>query len=105
VKGTRNVLVKNGKTTPKGVIATLFVNVGDTVTLNDVFAKFRMGADSMKGAIKIALKGAAPADRKWISYDASTEVYTLLAIGANPPTGWTGYLPLDKATEKAAATA
>jgi len=105
VKGTRTVLTKNGKATPRGVISELFVKVGDTATESDVFAKFRMGRGEMKGAIKLALKSAAPADRKWILFNVEKEVYSLEAIGAEPPAGWVGYLPLDKATEKAAATA
>ena len=104
VKGTRTVLSKNGKATPRGVIAELFASVGATATESDVFTKFRMGRGEMKGAIKLALKSAVPADRKWISFDVEKEVYTLLAIGADAPSGWTGYLPLDKATEKAAST-
>lgn len=105
VKGTRVVLSKNGKATPRGVISELFVNVGDTASESDVFAKFRMGRGEMKGAIKLALKSAAPADRKWISFSVETEEYKLIAIGADAPSGWTGYLPLDKATDKAAQTA
>ena len=104
VKGTRTVLSKNGKATPRGVISELFAKVGDTATEGDVFAKFRMGRGEMKGAIKLALKSAAPADRKWISFSVESEIYTLEAIGVEPPTNWVGYLPLDKATEKAAAT-
>ena len=104
VKGTRTVLTKNGKATPRGVIAELFTTVGTTATESDIFAKFRMGRGEMKGAIKLALKSAAPADRKWVSFDVESEVYTLVAIGADAPAGWTGYLPLEKATEKAAET-
>ena len=59
VKGTRVVLSKNGKATPRGVISELFVNVGDTASESDVFAKFRMGRGEMKGAIKLALKDPA----------------------------------------------
>jgi len=100
VKGTRTVLTKNGKATPRGVISELFVKVGDTATESDVFAKFRMGRGEMKGAIKLALKSAAPADREWILFNVEKEVYSLEAIGAEPPAGWVGYLPLDKATRK-----
>ena len=98
-KTTRVVTQKNGKATPRGVIDSLFVKVGDSVSESNVFAKFRMGRGEMKGAIKISLQKAETADRKWISFDLETETYTLVEIGPNAPAGWTGYLPLAKAPE------
>ena len=46
--------------------------------------------------IKVALKSYAADERKWIKFDVENETYTLEAIGATPPAGWTGYMPLNK---------
>lgn len=97
VHGTRVITTKNGHTTPRGVISELFNNVGDTVSESDIFNKFKMGRGEMKGAIKLALQKSEPADRKWISLDLDTGIYMLLAVGADAPQSWTGFLPIAKA--------
>ena len=96
VKSTRTVLSKNGKVTPRGVIAEFFTKVGDTATESEIFAKYRLGRGDMKTTIKVALKSYAADERKWIKFDVENETYTLEAIGANPPADWTGYMPLNK---------
>lgn len=96
VKGTRTITTKNGHITPRGAIAELFINVGDCVSESDIFNKFRMGRGEMKGAIKLALQKASPADRKWVAFDPDSESYTLLSIGPDAPDSWTGFLPISK---------
>ena len=96
-KETRVVTVKNGKATPRGVIAELFNVIGDKTSESAVFEKFRMGRGEMKGAIKVSLMKSEPTDRKWIAFDLDSETYTLLSIGPDAPAGWKGYLPVTKA--------
>jgi hypothetical protein len=93
---TRMVTTKNGKPTPRGLIAELFNEVGDTATVQDIFNKYRQGPKEIKDAIKIALKKSDTADRKWIQYNSDDESFTLLDIGPNAPTGYTGFTPLAK---------
>ena len=93
-KATRSVNVKNGHVTPRGVIADLFVNIGDKASESDIFSKFRMGRGDMKAAIKVALQKAETSERKWVAFDFYAETYILLDIGPNAPNGWAGYMPL-----------
>ena len=96
-KATRSVNVKNGHVTPRGVIADLFVNIGDKASESDIFSKFRMGRGDMKAAIKVALQKAETSERKWVAFDFYAETYILLDIGPNAPNGWEGYMPLAEA--------
>ena len=96
-KATRSVNVKNGHVTPRGVIADLFVNIGDKASESDIFSKFRMGRGDMKAAIKVALQKAETSERKWVAFDFYAETYILLDIGPNAPNGWAGYMPLAEA--------
>jgi hypothetical protein len=93
---TRIVTSKNGKVTPRGLIAELFNDIGVTVSVQDIFNKYRQGPKEIKEAIKTALKKSETADRKWIQYNSDEESFTLLDIGPNAPTGYTGYTPLAK---------
>ena len=97
IKATRSVNVKNGHVTPRGVIADLFVNIGDKASESDIFSKFRMGRGDMKAAIKVALQKAETSERKWVAFDFYSETYILLDIGPNAPNGWAGYMPLAEA--------
>ena len=96
-KATRSVNVKNGHVTPRGVIADLFVNIGDKASESDIFSKFRMGRGDMKAAIKVALQKAETSERQWVAFDLDSGTYTLLDIGPNAPNGWEGYMPLAEA--------
>ena len=99
-KGTRTVTTKNGKATPRTVIDTLFAKIGDVVTEGDVFNRYKMGRGEMKSAIKISLQKALPDERKWVKFDVETETYKLVDMGATPPVGWTGYVPITEAAKK-----
>lgn len=79
--------------------------VGDTFTGDQLYALAKLGRGDGRRIIQNAVKGAkTPADRKWIAFDLDSDTYTLAGIGATPPTGWTGYIPVTMATEKAATT-
>lgn len=70
-----------------------FVNVGDTVSEDEIAHMFHFGRSDMRKAVINGLKKAKPEDRKWIDLDVSIEAYVLRGIGATPPEGWTGYEP------------
>ena len=89
------------------IVAVMFPagNVGDTCTGDQLYALRKFGRGDGRRIIQQAVKSAkTPAERKWIYFDLDSDTYTLAAIGANPPDGWTGYIPTTMATEKAAAT-
>jgi hypothetical protein len=87
------------------LVSTLFPNVGDTCDEAKLFAVAKYGRGDGRRMIQHAVKDAKnPEARKWIAFDLESGIYTLAAIGANPPQGWTGYLPVSLATDKAAAT-
>lgn len=85
------------------IMDQIFVNVGDTADEAKLFAVAKYGRGDGRRMIQHAVKDAKDAaSRKWISFDIDTGVYKLESIGANPPDGWTGYLPVAMATDKAA---
>ena len=70
-----------------------FVNVGDSVSEDDIYAQFKFARSDMRKAIIADLKKAKPEDRRWIDLDLAIGAYVLRGIGATPPEGWTGYEP------------
>jgi hypothetical protein len=75
-------------------LAELFgTTVGATVSLMDIFKKFRMGEGEMRIRIRNMIYDRKPEERLWISYNADAESYKLEGIGVNPPKGWKGVLP------------
>ena len=70
-----------------------FVNVGDSVSEDDIYAQFKFARSDMRKAIIADLKKAKPEDRRWIDLDLAIGAYVLRGIGATPPAGWTGYEP------------
>lgn len=75
-------------------LKTLFAD-GTTATEDDAWAKLRLDRSSMRKKCVLAIKKAAPEERMWVSFNASTGLYTLEGVGANPPEGWLGYVPVD----------
>lgn len=74
------------------VLRQLMPNVGDTVSLLDVFKQFKMGEGEMRSRIRQALNHG-PEERLWVSYDPATETYTLEGVGREVPATWKGELP------------
>jgi hypothetical protein len=72
-----------------------FVDVGQTVHEDAVFATYKLGRRDAYWTIADAVKNAKdPNTRKWIQFDAATGLYTYMGIGATPPAGYTGYVPV-----------
>lgn len=74
-------------------LLSLFNANGGKLSLMDIFKEFRMGEGEMRVRMRNAIHDRKPEERMWISYDPKTEVYTLEAVGADAPAGWTGPLP------------
>lgn len=75
---------------------SMFEANGGKLSLMDIFKEFRMGEGEMRVRIRNAVHDRAPEERMWITYDPSTETYTLEHVGAEAPSGWTGPLPKNK---------
>lgn len=104
---TRHATPGFASRTKDDIVAAMFPNgkVGDTCTGDQLYALRKLGRGDGRRIIQQAVKGAkTPEDRRWIAFDLAADTYTLAAIGATPPTGWTGYLPTTMATDKAAET-
>ena len=67
--------------------------VGATITLMDVFKRFRMGEGEMRVRMRNAILDRKPEERMWITYDQDSETYTLAGYGKDAPKGWTGVMP------------
>ena len=74
-------------------LLSLFNANGGKLSLMDIFKEFRMGEGEMRVRMRNAIHDRKPEERMWINYDPNTEVYTLEAVGADAPAGWTGPLP------------
>ncbi len=75
-------------------LAEMFgTTIGSTVSLMDIFKKFRMGEGEMRIRIRNFIYDRKPEARLWISYDSDAEQYKLEGVGANAPKGWEGVLP------------
>jgi len=75
-------------------LKSLFVS-GNTASEDDVWQKLRLDRSSMRKRCVLAIKKAKPEERLWVSFNASTGVYTLEGEGKNAPEGWLGYVPVD----------
>jgi hypothetical protein len=82
-------------------LRTLFKDgaIGTVLTEDQIWsAKKWSFADTRKSVLK-ALKKASPDARLWIALDGEKRTSTLVAIGAKPPKGWMGWVPVDALTE------
>ena len=94
VAGQKTVRVSAPRVSRFAVLDQLFPEIGTIVNDNAIFAEFKMGPKEMHWLIADAIKGAKdPADRKWIDFDPASGNYTFVSQGAEPPEGWTGYVP------------
>lgn len=62
----------------------------------DIFKLFKIGRPEMVTKIRILVLCPNPADRVWVKFDETKEVYNVIGTGANPPQGWCGYVPSTK---------
>lgn len=73
------------------------VAAGDKgVTEMDIFKKYHVGRNEMKVKIRVFLLTPNPADRVWVAFDESKELYKVVGKGEKPPAGWDGYVPQAK---------
>lgn len=77
-------------------LLVMFQEHENKLTLMEIFREFKMGEGEMRIRMRNSLNDRKPEERMWISYDPDSEVYTLEAVGVNPPAGWTGTLPKNK---------
>jgi hypothetical protein len=59
----------------------------------DVFRSFKIGRPEMVTKVRILVLTPNPDDRVWVKFDESKERYFVVGKGAEPPKGWTGYVP------------
>ncbi len=63
----------------------------------DIFKAFKIGRPEMSIKRRVLVQSAkTPADRVWINFDESKEVWTVVGTGAKAPEGWDGYVPAEK---------
>ena len=84
----------------KNLIVALFdqlfpLGVGSTIDENAVWEAVKLGRAEMRKKAPLAIKKAEPAERRWVHLNAGTGIYTLQGIGATPPDGWLGFVPID----------
>ena len=63
----------------------LFPEVGTSIDELELFKKTKMGRSEFKRKVKDAILRAEAIERKWISFDDTTEEWTLVGVGAEPP--------------------
>jgi hypothetical protein len=77
--------------------------IGSTISEDAVWSNKKMGRMEMRHlTIDLIKKAKTPAERVWVSFDLPTTTYTLVALGADKPSGWIGYVPTDILTDEAA---
>lgn len=76
-------------------LKSLFADGLTAVTEDDAWQKLRLDRSSMRKKCVLAIKKAKPEERVWVSFNATTGIYTLEGEGPNPPEGWLGYVPVD----------
>ena len=66
----------------------LFGKVGDSIGELALFKETKWGPSEMRKRVRNALKKAKPENRKWITFNPETEVWTLVGIGPEAPANW-----------------
>lgn len=75
------------------------VETSGEVHEDKIFEEFKMGRRECAAAIRNHLKKAAPAERRWISFDAASGIYVFEKQGEAPPADWKGYIPVEDVDE------
>jgi hypothetical protein len=107
--------VAQPRTNRLSILDQEFPVVGTAVHEDHMFAAYKYGRKETHYLIADGLKMAKdPETRKWISFEPANGMYTYEHQGAEPPAGWTGYVPraflkgieaeANVATEQAAST-
>lgn len=86
------------RTSVMSIVSGIF-DENEEISEDDIFVAHKLGRTEMATATKNIIKKFAPADRKWISFDPETGVYTLAGTGADPPEDWKGYVPVEETLE------
>jgi hypothetical protein len=82
--------------TPKYItFSDMFEKKGDTVDELNLFKEMKVGRKEANNLTKEVIKKSIVNERKWISFDAETGLYELVAIGPEAPKNWTGYVPVE----------
>jgi len=67
---------------------------GEPVSEMDIFKAFKIGRPETHAHIRSFIKNVKNVDdRIWVAFDNETETYSLVAVGAEVPEGWEGYVP------------
>jgi hypothetical protein len=67
-----------------------------TLSEMDIFKTFHIGRPEMVNKMRVFVLVPNAADRIWVAFDDKAEVYNLVGTGAEPPAGFTGYIPTAK---------
>lgn len=84
-----------GRTNVNALLRDAFL-ADDEISEMDLFLKFKIGRPEMTTKIRIFLKTPNPEDRVWVTFDADSEVYKVVGLGAETPKGWDGFVPADE---------
>jgi hypothetical protein len=71
-------------------------NVGDTIDELDLFKAVKIGRGEMRRRSREFVNMAAES-RLWVKFNEANETWELAGKGATPPSGWTGFIPTEKA--------
>lgn len=77
-----------------GTLKPMFDKVGAAVSELDIFKATKMGRGEIRKKVRETLKKAAPEERFWLEFDADSENWVFLGVGAKQPKGWLGK-PID----------
>ncbi len=83
-----------GITGVKAVVIRMFSDIGDTVDEDSIWSENKLGRAEMRKTTVNLIKKEKPGERLWISFNPEKGVYTLEGMGADAPSGWTGYTPV-----------
>jgi hypothetical protein len=87
-----------GTTSKRTIILEAVTKAGkDGLSEMDLFKQFRIGRPEMQANVRYWIRNPKnKADRVWVGFDETKEVYGVVGKGATPPKGWTGYVPDDE---------
>lgn len=72
---------------------SLFPKVGAKVTELELFKATKKGRAEFKKLVRTTLRKVSPAERMWIQFDETAEIWTLVAVGEAAPKDWKGADP------------
>lgn len=97
VVGSGTRAVRGSVQSKNTVILAAIVEAGkEGISEMDIFRQFKIGRPEMSNKCRIFVKTDKPADRVWIAFDESAEVYRVMGTGETKPEGWKGFVPADE---------